>query len=70
MNTELIAKGAADVMKDGGQLEMHFFTADAEFMDKFAEQLLKNGFKSAKPQLLPPFAGARPVPTGLMQAIR
>jgi hypothetical protein len=70
VNTEQIAKGAADVMKDGGQLEMHFFTTDAEFMDKFAEQLLKNGFRSAKPQLLPPFAGAKPVPTGLMQAIR
>ncbi len=70
VNTELIAKGAADVMKDGGQLEMHFLTNEAEFMDKFAEQLLKNGFKSAKPQLLPPFAGAKPVPTGLMQAIR
>jgi hypothetical protein len=70
VNTELIAKGAAEVMKDGGQLEMHFFTTEAEFMDRFAQQLLKNGFKSAKPQLLPPFAGAKPVPTGLIQAIR
>jgi hypothetical protein len=70
VNTELIAKGAADVLKDGGQLEMNFFTTEAEFMEKFAEQLTKNGFKNVKVGTGPPFPGARPIPNGSITAIR
>ena len=70
VNTQRIAEGAAKVLKNGGELEMHFFTNEAEFLNTFAEQLLKAGFKSAKPQLLAPFPGARPQFTGLIQAIR
>jgi hypothetical protein len=70
VNTGLIARGAAEVLKDGGQLQMHFFTTEAEFMEKFAEQLIKAGFKSAKPQLAPPFPGAKPVLNGIIDAIR
>jgi len=70
VDTEPIAKGAAKVLKPGGELEMNFLSNDPEFMNNFARQLVKNGFRNAEVELIPPFAGAKPIPTGTIRAIK
>jgi hypothetical protein len=70
VDTEPIAKGAAKVLKPGGELEMNFLSNDAEFMNNFARQLTKNGFRNVTVDMRPPIPGGIPVPTGSITAIR